>query len=134
MAALTAARNTPRKLDGIRNGPVAAATTLWQGGMVQVNAAGNLVPASATAANTTLGRAPETVVNAGAAGGVRADVERGIFRYGNSSAGDLITTAHIGKPCYVVDDQTVAATHNTNARPIAGTVFDVDAQGVWVEF
>ena len=49
-------------------------------------------------------------------------------------ADDAIALTEVGKPCYVVDDQTVAKTNNAGARPVAGTVFDVDAQGVWVEF
>lgn len=134
MAALTGPRNTPGGLGSVRVLPVAAATTIFAGGMVQVNPAGNAVPASATAANVTVGRADEGRTNSGAAGAETLQVRRGIFRYANSAAADLITRAHIGKPVYVVDDQTVAATSNTNARPVAGICFDVDAQGVWVDF
>jgi hypothetical protein len=54
------------------------------------------------------------------------------FLWANDGA-DPVTQASIGKPCYVVDDQTVAATHNSNARSLAGTVLAVDASGVWVE-
>ena len=80
-------------------------------------------------------RADETVDNTGGANGDKSiKVRRGVFRFANSAAADLIARTEIGKPCYVVDDQTVAKTNNAGARPVAGTVFGVDAQGVWVEF
>ena len=66
--------------------------------------------------------------------GTAIKVRRGVFRFGNSASTDAIGRTEIGKPCYVVDDQTVAETNNSGARPVAGTVFGVDAQGVWVEF
>ena len=103
--------------------------------MVQTDVTGHAVPASATVANVTLGRADATADNTGGANAaINAKVRRGVFRYGNSASTDLITRAEIGKPCYVVDDQTVAKTSSSATRPVAGTVFDVDALGVWVEF
>ncbi|MDE1917663.1 MAG: hypothetical protein KGJ57_18210 [Sphingomonadales bacterium] len=135
MAALTAPRNTPAALGTDRSVPLAAGVKAFAGGMAQVDANGYAVPASATAANMTIGRFEATVDNTGGAdGAVSGKVRRGIFRYNNSANADLITKASIEKPCYVVDDQTVALTSNSNARPVAGTIFDVDAQGVWVEF
>lgn len=135
MAALTAGRNTPEALGDKRRIPLPANGKIIQGGMVQITAAGYAASASATAANVTIGRAEETVDNTGGANGaVSIDVKRGIFRFANSAAGDLITRTEIGKTVYVVDDQTVAKTNNAGARPAAGICFDVDAQGVWVEF
>jgi len=135
MAALTAARSTPAALGDVREVPLPAAGKVYQGGMVQITAAGYAASASATAANVTIGRAEETVDNtAGANGEKRVKVRRGVFRFANSAAGDLIARTEIGKTVYVVDDQTVAKTSNTGARPAAGICFDVDAQGVWVEF
>jgi hypothetical protein len=135
MVALTAPRNTPAAIPEVRSIPLPADGKVWQGGMVQVTAAGYAAPATATAANVTIGRADETVDNAGGANGdKKVKVRRGVFRFANSAAGDLIARSEIGKACYVVDDQTVAKTDNAGARPKAGTVYDVDAQGVWVEF
>jgi hypothetical protein len=135
MVALTAPRNTPAALGDVRTVPLPANGKVWQGGMVQVTAAGYAASASATAANVTVGRADETVDNTGGANGDKSvKVRRGVFRYANSAAGDLIARTEIGKDCYVVDDQTVAKTSNTGVRPVAGKVFGVDAQGVWVEF
>lgn len=135
MAALTAGRNTPEKIGDLREVPLDANAKVFQGGMVQIKANTYAGPGAATAANVTIGRAEETVDNTGgAAGDKKVRVRRGIFRYANSSAGDLITRSEIGKTVYVVDDQTVAKTDNSSARPPAGKCFDVDAQGVWVEF
>lgn len=135
MAALTAARSTPAAQGDIRRVPLPANGKILQGGMVQITVAGYAAAASATAANVTIGRAEETVDNTGGANGAASiDVRRGIFRFANSSAGDLIARTEIGKDVYVVDDQTVAKTSDTGARPVAGKCFDVDAQGVWVEF
>ena len=135
MVALTAPRNTPAALGDVRSAPVAANAKIFAGAMVQIIAAsGHAGPATATAANVTIGRADETVDNTGGAGGdKRVKVRRGVFHFANSAAADLIARTEIGKQCFVVDDQTVAKTNNAGARPVAGTVFDVDAKGVWVE-
>ncbi|MCF1449986.1 hypothetical protein FS815_24660 [Agrobacterium vitis] len=134
MTALTADRNTAQRSADNRNFPVKAATTIFAGAMAAVDATGMLVPAGATAALKVVGRNERQVVNAGADGSVRADVKTGVFRFANSASTDAITLADIGSNCYAVDDQTVAKTSNSSARPVAGTIFDVDDQGVWVKF
>lgn len=135
MAATTGPRSTPAALGDHRSVPLPANGKVNQGAMVQIAATGYAAAASATAANVTIGRAEETVDNTGGANGDKSiKVRRGIFRYGNSAAGDLITRTEIGKTVYVVDDQTVAKTNNAGARPAAGICYDVDAAGVWVEF
>jgi len=135
MAALTAPRNTPQAIPEKRTVPVAANARIFQGALVQINNAGFAVPGSATAANVAIGRAEQPADNTGGANGaISIDVKRGVFRFANSAAGDLIARTEIGKTVYVVDDQTVAKTNNAGARPAAGICFDVDAQGVWVEF
>jgi hypothetical protein len=132
--ALSKDRNTLSR-DGKRfSDPVAATTVIYAGALVQLNSAGNAVPASATAANVPRGVAVEKVDNsAGAAGDLRVESLRGVFCFKNSAAADEITRAEIGDTCYVVDDETVAKTNNAGARPAAGVVRDVDAKGVWVE-
>ena len=52
----------------------------------------------------------------------------------DEESADAITLADVGSDCYIVDDQTVAKTNGTNTRSVAGKVFDVDADGVWVDF
>ena len=135
MAALTAPRSTPEKVGPERAVPLAANAKVFQGGMVQIAASGYGVAAVATVANVTVGVARETVDNTGgAAGAVSVKTRRGVFRFDNSAAGDAIGRTEIGKTVYAVDDQTVAKTDNAGARPAAGKCFDVDANGVWVEF
>jgi hypothetical protein len=136
MAALTAARSTLARLTPrTRTVPVAANAVIQQGGQVQINAAGFAVPASATVANITIGMAKAAVNNTGGANGaLTVDVDRGVFRFANSAAADLIARTEIGATVYVVDDQTVAKTNGGATRPAAGKCFDVDASGVWVEY
>lgn len=135
MAALTSARNTIRQDGKRRSVPLAANGKVYQGGLVQIVAASAFADkATATVANVTIGMATSTVDNTGGANGDKSvEVDRGIFRFANSAAGDLIARTEIGKDVYVVDDQTVAKTNAANTRPVAGKCFDVDAQGVWVE-
>ena len=51
----------------------------------------------------------------------------------NSSSADLIEGDDIGKTAYIVDDETVALTDGSSSRSAAGTIYDVDDLGVWVE-
>lgn len=133
MAALTAPRSTIARTGDLREPPVKGATKIWQGSMVAIDATGYAVPAAAVAAHKVIGRAEDTYDNtAGADGAIRARIRTGIYRWANSSAGDLIAAADIGATAYVVDDQTVAKTSATNTRPAAGVIFDVDADGVWI--
>ncbi|ALG75057.1 bacteriophage protein [Azospirillum thiophilum] len=137
MAALTNDRNTPERSGGFTHleRDLAASTTIFAGSMVAQNAAGAAVPAAATNTLTVLGRAAHRASTA--AGSTLPDkvrIDRGTFRFANSTSTDAITIADYGKPCYAVDDQTVAKTDNSAARPKAGIIRDVDALGVWVEF
>ena len=88
-------------------------------------------------AATTLiafGRAEETVDNAaGAAGDLNVKVRTGVFKWANSSAGDLIANTEIGDTAYIVDDQTVAKTNGGATRSRAGKVVFVESDGVWVQ-
>ncbi|WP_372400281.1 hypothetical protein ABMY26_32225 [Azospirillum sp. HJ39] len=138
MAALTNDRNTPERSGGFTHleRDLAASTTIFAGSMVAQNAAGAAVPAAATNTLTVLGRAAHrasTVAGSTQLGSV-VRIDRGTFRFANSTSTDAITIADYGKPCYAVDDQTVAKTDNSAARPKAGIIRDVDALGVWVEF
>lgn len=134
MATLTKDRNTVRR-DGVQfSDPVAAATRIFAGSLVCLNAAGNAVPGSTATTLKARGVAQEQVDNsAGAAGDLRIEIRRGVFPFANSAAADEITRADIGASAYIVDDQTVAKTDGTSTRSVAGTIRDVDSDGVWVE-
>lgn len=133
MTALVADRNTPYKDAELIAVPIAAAAKIFAGALVAANATGYAVPGSTAATLTYLGRADETVDNtAGADAAKTVNVRRAKqFKFANLGA-DPVTQASMGKVCYIVDDQTVAATSNAAARSAAGVVMGVDADGVWV--
>lgn len=132
--ALVANRNTPEKTGVLEGHPVKAATKLYAGALVCLDASGWAVPGAAATTLIAIGRAEDLADNsAGANGAINVTARRGVFRWKNSAAGDAITRAEIGDTCYVVDDETVAKTNGTNTRSAAGIIRDVDAQGVWVE-
>jgi hypothetical protein len=137
MAALTAERNTPRLGADVNpyDFPIAANVKIFAGAMVAIDATNKrALPARATATDKVVGCARETYDNTGGArAAFRIRVFSGVFRFNNSSSGDAITQADVGGTCYVVDDQTVAKTDNSSARPAAGKIMDVDSIGVWVQ-
>ena len=99
-----------------------------------LNASGNAVPGSVSTTLKARGVAQEQVDNSsGAAGDKRVETRRGVFPFANSASTDEITRADIGNSAYIVDDQTVAKTHATNTRSVAGVIRDVDSDGVWIE-
>lgn len=135
MAALSADRNTPARAPHFREPPVKGATKIFAGSMVAIDATNVARPAYAAAGLRVIGRAEHQVDNSSGLDGdklVRTGV--GVYRFANSASTDLIALKDIGASCYAADDQTVAKTDGGGTRSIAGTVFDVDAQGVWVRF
>ncbi|MBE7419836.1 MAG: DUF2190 family protein [Ideonella sp.] len=134
MTALAADRATPSRDGREMSFPVAAATKIYAGALVALNASGVLVPGAVSTTLKCVGVAQEQADNtAGGAGAIAARVRRGVWRMGNSSSADLIALSDVGADCYIVDDQTVAKTNGTNTRSVAGKIRDVDASGVWVE-
>lgn len=134
MTTLTADRNTPLR-DALEfSFPVAAATKLFAGSLVCLNATGFLTKGAVATTLKTVGVCQQVADNtAGANGAIQAKVRRGCYRFGNSASTDLIALADIGASCYVVDDQTVAKTNGSATRSVAGVIRDVDSDGVWVE-
>lgn len=133
MAALTAARNTKERSGEVFDFPAAATTKIHQGSIVALSA-GYAAPGATATGRIAVGRAEQTIDNtSGAAGAVSVPVKRGIFKFGNSSAGDLIAQANVGADCYIVDDQTVALTNGGSTRSVAGKIVGVDSDGVWVQ-
>ena len=133
MTAATKDRNTPEIEGTIFSYGVKAATKLYAGTMICLDAAGKAVAGSTATTLTAVGRAQEQVDNsAGLDDALNVKVKRGIFRFSNSTAGDAIADTEIGDVCYIVDDQTVAKTDGGSTRSPAGIVQEVDAQGVWV--
>ena len=136
MAALTGARPTQRRLrpEGATEVyAMAASTTIYKGGMVQLDA-GAAKPAAPGANRVTVGMALETKTSE-ASGTTYVQVIDGVFRWEQGSAGaNAITASHIGDQCYAEDDQTVERTQalaGANSQK-AGIITQVDDDGVWV--
>lgn len=112
--------------------PVAASTHIYVGSLVAVNGSGYVVPASADSSLAVIGVAEEEKDNSGGSAGALAlsAIRRGSHLVANSGTTDAIVDLDIGRPCYVVDDNTVARTSNGGLRPVAGIVRRVDAGGL----
>lgn len=132
--ALTSDRNTPMQDGELIPVPVAASAVIHAGALVVVNASGYAAPGSTATTLTYLGRAEVAVDNTGGANGAKSVLVRRnkAFCWRNSGV-DPVTQAGMGRPCYIVDDDTVAGTHGTNTRSAAGVVIGLDASNVWVQ-
>ncbi len=134
MPALTQDRPTAERDARLVADPLAAGATLYAGGMYMLDAAGAAVPAAPQAAATALVvRAVSRKRTVQAAGDAVSDGARGCFCFESATGADAITRADVGSVCYALDDATVAKGHDSNKRPRAGLVIDVDAGGVWVQ-
>jgi hypothetical protein len=130
MAALTKDRNTPVRQNVLFSYGVAAATTIFAGSLICINAAGFAVPGSVSATLKAVGRAEETVDNSsGSDADVNVPARKGTFKFAN--AGD-ITLAHLETDVYINDDQTVSSV--STSKSVAGKCVDIESDGVWVEF
>ncbi len=111
---------------------VAAATLLYPGGLVALNAAGAAVPATDTAGLQVVGRCEGLFDNStGAAGDIVATIQRGVFRYANSGS-DPVAQADIGNIAFIEDDSIICKVGATN-KVRAGRIVDVDDDGVWID-
>lgn len=110
--------------------PLAAATRIFSGSMVALNATGfaiRAVPSATRVRGVAIEEADNTT---GAAGDKSVDIERGPFLFRNDGA-NAVTRAHIGTNVYVVDDNTVGSL--ATATIVAGKCLDVTPEGVVVE-
>lgn len=126
-------RNTPHRDGELFSVPVAAGKTVYAGNILCASVTGFGVPGAAIAGLTTLGVAWEQADNSlGTDGDVSVLCRRAkAFNFANFGA-DPVSQASVGKPCYIADSQTVAATSDGDNRPVAGIVLFIDADGVWV--
>ncbi len=137
MAALTGDRPLVKRHFGDRNFPVAGNVCLYENAMVALTTGGLLRPAGLAGTDVVVGVAKRRYDNRGGApNAISAEVESDSVRpMFNSAGGDTITLTDIGKPCYAVDDQTVALTDGGGgARAQAGIIHQVTEAGVWVRF
>lgn len=133
MTALSANRNTRRVGEGFAvdlSFGVAASTKLYKGALVGIDASGYANDATASPLLRVVGIAKDLADNSsGSANAISVNVEQGVFYFQNSTGGDAIAADDFGKPCYAVDDQTVALTggEGSSIRPLAGTIVGYDA-------
>lgn len=134
MTATTLDRNTSHRDTQLLCVPMAANAVIPAGVIVAANATGFAVNGLTSTTITSLGISDIAMDNTGGTDGAQTIlVRRGkAFKLANLAA-DPVTQASIGKPCYIADNQTVAATHGGNTRSVAGTVLGVEADGVWVQ-
>lgn len=131
MAASTVSITATRRPGLIFQYPVAATVKTLIGTLAALDADDDLVLATDAASRRVVGLFVAEVDNTdGADGDLSCDVEAGCFLLANSEA-NAVSDAHIGKVCYVEDNQTVASAAGTNAV-VAGIVAKVTADGVWV--
>lgn len=119
--------------------PLKANAVVLNGTFALVDATGHGVASSIAVATTQkcLGVWDASYDNTGGADGDRLALVRRkkAFLFKNLDS-DAVAQADVGATVYVADNQTIAKTHNTNARPIAGTFIGFDTQftdHVWVE-
>lgn len=132
MSALTRDRATSYR-EGIEvEFPVAAATKIYAGSMVCLNAAGFAVPAADTSGYRFAGVALEQVDNAAGAGGVKMIRLRrtGVFEFDAAA----LSQAKVGNAMYSVDDQTCADTDGVTNHIKAGALVKyVSATKGWID-
>jgi hypothetical protein len=130
MAALSANRPT-QQYGGVPAGvvperwymPVEANTTIYQGSLVEINAAGNAIPAAAATAGSVLGRSDQFVANTtaagfGAAAALSVTVRQGAFLW-DLASGAALTKANFGQKVWAASDHEV----DSNSHSAAAGMF-----------
>jgi hypothetical protein len=139
MTALTSYRDTRRMGDDVHPDflevKVADNVHIFKGAIVGL-AGGYAAPAGSTCTKV-VGIAESEADNTQpghVAGAKSVRVRQGTFKVANSGGADALAIADVGNACYAADDQTVAKTSGAAQNlPVAGTVIQVDADGVWVQ-
>lgn len=102
------------------NHPVAAATTISDGALVALDAAGNALEAASTVTGHVAGRAEVGVDNSGGAAGAKTVlVRRGCYALPLDAANPP-TKAHVGKMVYAITPDTVAYVGTCRAGKLIG--------------
>jgi hypothetical protein len=112
--------------------PVRSGVTLYAGAMIGVDSTGLLNKADAASNNVILGRLkhPPKLGYIVGDGVIKGEVECGVILWANSGT-DAVDANDVGRLCFVEFDQTVSETGSTTSN-VAGIVFEVTSEGVWV--
>ncbi len=129
MSELTANRNTKERVPRQRRWSILDGEIIYAGGLLAIDSTPEIQMASDTAGLIVVGVSELYVDNT--SDGEYATAKTGCFKFNNSS-GNAVTAEHIGKTCWVEDDNTVASDPGTNGIE-AGEVYQVDTDGVWVK-
>lgn len=134
MTAATKDRDTQELGGRRRAAPIAANVKCYAGTLACIDASGNMTKGATATTLKCVGVFKQPYDNTGgAAGAFTAEAEQGVFGpFANSASTDAIALKDVQSACYIVDDQTVALTNGSNTRSVAGTIYHVDASGVWV--
>lgn len=126
-------RQTPRRDLGLIKVPVKANVVVRAGYIAVVGATGFAEEGKTATGLTFLGVFDETIDNTGGADGDCSVMVRThqAFLLDNAGA-DKVAQASVGKKCFITDAQTVSATSAANTKSEAGTVLEVNENGVWV--
>jgi hypothetical protein len=107
--------------------PVKAASQIWAGSIVGIDATGFAIAHTGAANVVTVGIADEAVLGGATDGAKWVRVKEGIFKVANNGT---VLQAHVGRTVDVVDDNTVKI---RAAGQIGGCVTRLDSDGVWLE-
>lgn len=144
MTALTAGRAIKQMagnpVPDLVSKPIADNVHIYNGAMVMGDANDRVVPAApgsgVTAGHKVIGVADgdyDNTVAGHTAGAFNVRIKQGCFKFNNSTAGEALAAADVGKLCYAADDNVVQKDSSTSTAPIAGTVVMVETTGVWVQ-
>lgn len=110
--------------------PIKGSTKIVAGALVDRDANGYAINATASTTGQAVGVAQQTYDNSsGADGAIVGDFMPGCWVFANSTAGDAITIAEVGKTAYVVDNNTVAKTDGSSSRHAAGKIYSIEPDG-----
>lgn len=103
-----------------------ASSVFYKGALVCYDTSDNTIkPGATSTTHIALGRCEQSAA-AGEAEELR--IRSGIFKFENE--GSSIDNGDVGSLCYVTDDQTVNI--SATGRSVAGRVYKVESDGVWV--
>ncbi|MFL1552492.1 hypothetical protein ACI77I_25985 [Pseudomonas sp. D47] len=132
MTALTGDRNTHMQDAGVVSVPMVAGAVIYAGALVVANPSGFCAPGWTADDVVYIGRAEESVSNAGGGNGAKHISVRRLRAFKWATDGS-ISQANFMAMAYIVDDQTVSASDASQARSVAGRIVGVESDGVWVE-
>lgn len=103
------------------------------GTMAAIDASGYFVPVTAALGLRIVGLYLDSADNTnGGDGGKVVRVQQGVWKLKAGTSGDALTQANLFDDVYAIDNETVGATDGTGTRSLAGKLFQVESDGVYV--